>query len=987
MKTQISRDNFRPAQRYSGVYQQQGRMFTDYDFNELVTLIKNRLAESLTDVIKSGAPRDRGAAVTQAGAGDPILLKSGWLYADGVPALLVPKDVAQPFTLDNQADFPGAPLPAPGMHFYADVWDRTVTSLEDSKLLDPGLHGADTCSRTRTMAQIKLCPASLNPENTDDIPQIGNALLDLKLPQGVTVRDPCDPCADNLDLDSRVGNYLFRLEVHDVEGNARNPDAVVLKWSRENGAETHATGQEPDAFKSGAWIYEFYDTESETHLGCHLAPGFTPTRGKLFAGYPDPADVPALGKVRRWDGTCTLRRNGSNWTLAADDGVLTLSRDRDKILTTAGSAEAWGKVTLGATFGVNLETVVLDLTLATRTFLAGDYWQVAVREAVHKAGDTLATDLPPMGIRHHYLRLGTTNAAGDLIPHRDARRRILNFPPLTDMHAIDIAIDNNCPKLYDGAVNLQEALDNLCAIEASDIAFTDNCPKLFDGADNLQTALDNLCAIEAGDIAFTDNCPKLYSGAEDLQTALDNLCAIDAGDIGFTPDEDCELLKDAETVKEALDTLCKRPVSGGGCRVTIGEGGDFPDLESFLRDQVNDKATDICVCLLPGEHVVTDLRLNRQADKLHISLEGCGPGVVVRIEKLIYFNNIDALHLEGIRFLFEPNARILLYLTGDVRIEACQFDGGGILPQIMIWQSAPAHITQCRFQPDPRSTLNVAANITAETNMIAFFNDRSEVPLETLANQTAEALVAQSFEQRSQIVDNIATNLKRFKITNRENSAYTGLMRVIGRDVASQEAVAAGLIDVVNATFASRPASSLILMGLGQDMSMVDNRITGTVALESINSNLASLNRDELSSFNNNNREGKVTFTAANGRLSLRGNRITQMVMGNTLINQVRAVLNGGAISANIFKSVHLTDNVFELDSNSILARNHHFSNNTVPFIENFNTDLFHVVGETALYMGNHCDEISDIAMIINATRSPKTRSRDEMNNVLILDA
>ena len=56
MKTQISRHSFAPEQRYSGVYQQMGRMITDADWNELNDLVQHRLVEALTDVIGDGSP-------------------------------------------------------------------------------------------------------------------------------------------------------------------------------------------------------------------------------------------------------------------------------------------------------------------------------------------------------------------------------------------------------------------------------------------------------------------------------------------------------------------------------------------------------------------------------------------------------------------------------------------------------------------------------------------------------------------------------------------------------------------------------------------------------------------------------------------------------------------------------------------------------------------------------------------------------------------
>jgi hypothetical protein len=51
MKTEISRNSHQPKKRYSGVYQQQGRMLTDADWNELVDVIKEQLDDALRDIV------------------------------------------------------------------------------------------------------------------------------------------------------------------------------------------------------------------------------------------------------------------------------------------------------------------------------------------------------------------------------------------------------------------------------------------------------------------------------------------------------------------------------------------------------------------------------------------------------------------------------------------------------------------------------------------------------------------------------------------------------------------------------------------------------------------------------------------------------------------------------------------------------------------------------------------------------------------------
>ena len=170
MKTQRSRDTFDAARRYSGVYQQQGRMLTDADWNELADIVKGRLDDVLRDVVVGGTPRDRGLVrITSAADGTKTYaLQWGYAYVDGIVAQAMPKagTVPQPlgknFDYANQADFPMAPaLPAGNHLLYLDVWERPVLFFEDATLRDPGLHGADTCTRTQTMIQVKWCGCGL----------------------------------------------------------------------------------------------------------------------------------------------------------------------------------------------------------------------------------------------------------------------------------------------------------------------------------------------------------------------------------------------------------------------------------------------------------------------------------------------------------------------------------------------------------------------------------------------------------------------------------------------------------------------------------------------------------------------------------------------------------------------------------------------------------------------------------------------------------
>lgn len=442
MKTEISRDSHQVEKRYSGVYQQQGRMLTDADWNELVEILKARLNEALKDVIGGrqgsvgGTPRSMALRIVDDGG---IKIQPGHIYIDGMAAAL-PGDGA--FEFNQQPDFPISQTPTGDYLLYADVWERTVTQLMDERLRDKGLHGADTCSRKQVLAQIKWCPTGINPEEPSQNPGKGNAGLTLTLRQKTTAPDICDPCAEQLDIDTRVGNYLFRAEVHDVSGDADNPSGITLKWSSENGAEQFPaliTEEEmPAGFISDKWVYEFFDETSERHLGVHLnTTTWQPVRAELrkFNETSGAYSVPVIPGsketrtfVRRWDGYCKLDLTTNKLLEGMDRGV-ELAADK--------TADSLGYVGIGSTLKIALDSLILELELTGKSFVAGDFWMADVREAEHDEGSVLAEKKVPQGIKHYYLILGRVSG-GTLLDNPEIDRKYA-FPPLTQMTRLFMA--------------------------------------------------------------------------------------------------------------------------------------------------------------------------------------------------------------------------------------------------------------------------------------------------------------------------------------------------------------------------------------------------------------------------------------------------------------------------------------------------------------------------------------------------------------------
>lgn len=601
MKTQISRDSFRPEKKYSGVYQQQGRMITDADWNELNAIIKTRLQEALRDIISSGATAVGGILDTVSVHPG---LKWGDLYVDGIHASVMPDlgkysgTPAVDFDYSKQRDFPDAPaISGTDYTLYADVWERAVSSLEDDELRDPGLNGADTCSRTKVMAQVKWCHDSDDPLNTDINPAKGNALLSLQERSVGTIEtDPCDPCAREVALDQGSGNYLFRVEVHAVTGSAMNPSGLILKWSTENGAEAHPRDVIPAGFKAPDRVYEFYGAVAEQHLGVHLGDPASVKRGTLeTSGYPEVE--PEEDFVRRWDGYCEIVHSGGT------PGTFTVTgKERGESL--ALTAEDDEKAGLGnykidsGKIKIFLTTLVLELELPSddKCYVAGDYWLAQVRRNAESGARVRLVTQEPLGITHHYVKLITVkDGITDVLT--DAERRQFSFPPLNNIDAHHVSYDASSKSsrwqdIYDNPATpmpetVQEAIDDLIEnLESSDINYTlPNCGTAVQTVKSLLTTLSGW--------------PDLDGDGKSVATVKDILhgflCHFDSAHLpystsvsgtvkdkldGLRTDVDAKVNRSGDTMTGALRVNAKLTASGG---VHVGGDSD-PGANNLLVD-------------------------------------------------------------------------------------------------------------------------------------------------------------------------------------------------------------------------------------------------------------------------------------------------------------------------------------------------------------------------------------------------------------------
>lgn len=448
MKTQISRASDRPERRYSGVYQQQGRMITDADWNELVEILKRRLDDTLADVVGSGIPQGRPLRLAEAG-GQPVIVP-GEVYVDGLHGRVAGD---APVALTAQVDFPGArPIPAgTDAWVYADLWERSVDALEDGALRDPGLHGADTTTRSQTMVQVKWWPVGAEPADPCANPRIGDATVQVKLPDAGSAAVDEDGCVAVDGSSVRIGNYLFRVEVHEVEPLAEGAVKLTLKWSGENGAEQCAVAAEggaapdlanvPEEFLAGPWSWELCDDAGEKRLGVHPREA-RPAARPLLSRTPQQTDLdPTVRALRRWDGHARFTVSRQGVVTSAVDG-----QDHGQAFGAAsgpGHAEATSRPGGRRGLRLTLAQLEFEMRLDGRSFLSGDHWLAVVREsAVDAARVTVLNDGATLGVRHHYLLLGEWRG-GRLVPPQpgSAQARQRAFPPLSALQAGDVGYD------------------------------------------------------------------------------------------------------------------------------------------------------------------------------------------------------------------------------------------------------------------------------------------------------------------------------------------------------------------------------------------------------------------------------------------------------------------------------------------------------------------------------------------------------------------
>jgi hypothetical protein len=269
MKGDFTRTTFDPAKHYSRVFEQQGRVQVDSDWNEMNDIHRYFLRRLAADLI--GPHGGTGDSFLLGPATDKdkkdvlrdFAIAPGHYYVDGIlcesedsslnSAQQLPPPVSD--QLEENKSYIA----------YLDAWERHVTAYEDENentigIREVALRGPDTATRSKVVWQVKcraVDDATTKKIAVDDARQsyenfrrflAETALGDCRLrARSIKPKEDDEPCLISPESRYRgAENQLYRVEIHRAGAGKPSGDLsnvkidetklATFKWSRENGS-------------------------------------------------------------------------------------------------------------------------------------------------------------------------------------------------------------------------------------------------------------------------------------------------------------------------------------------------------------------------------------------------------------------------------------------------------------------------------------------------------------------------------------------------------------------------------------------------------------------------------------------------------------------------------------------------------------------------------------------------------------------------------
>ena len=594
----------------------------------------------------------------------------------------------------------------------------------------------------------------------------------------------------------------------------------------------------------------------------------------------------------------------------------------------------------------------------------GDYWLVPARTATADAqsgtiewpaesGEPAA--LRPLGIEHHYCRVGLIESDGTTLAAYDCRPL---FPSLTDATLVYVGGDGQEAKPDDPLPQLLEVgvFRGPVPVEGAHVLFaTAANAKLAATLGTMSGGGTSLPATTGADgiahcawLLDPDRTKPSQQATATLLDAADNPLAphVDfngslsiAEQVTYFPDDACPDLKDAHTVQEAIDTLCKRP-TGGGCAVVV-----TPDqrLDEVVKQLLGEGRTELCLCLTAGDHELPD-GLELEGAEIGLELEGCGARTQLVTGAGITLKGLQAVVVRDLDLLLKTEAPVVLDGCLEVAVESCHVlrsGGGEVL--CTIGGAERIRLVDDVFDAHPPSKGQPVASLAKlleRPDRRLFARVAGDLATRLAADDAARKDLQAEIEKAA---DKIA------KLSREEQEAYAALQRLLAGGAATRPGLLGSLLGIYDAVANVSAPTALVLADGDAETEIAECRLVGALGLYGLPGE-AILDDNDLKRLKAMQASGQLQLDLSSAALHLRDNVLTRIVLGGDVMEQLKTPSDRVALSG-LYADALLTDNVVRLPESSLVTG--HASLTSNDFRED-SADAGVVLSDSATFVANH---------------------------------
>lgn len=407
-------------------------------------------------------------------------------------------------------------------------------------------------------------------------------------------------------------------------------------------------------------------------------------------------------------------------------------------------------------------------------------------------------------------------------------------------------------------------------------------------------------------------------------------------------------------VQDAIDHLCEVQ-RGANCDVTVGKGGQFERLDQALTQLIAQDQTDICICLMPGDHSLETLVIEGEGNRWHLKITGCGRGsrLIVKESGSFKAARLASLTMRDVE-VFGENLVIEIDQCRDVTFEGCHLTQEN--------QGAPfikiARARRIRFENNvvaatlpiktPRPASFFARTIPSFSSLFLISN---RLNFERESIQAVSPLARESAANRKSMATALTQQLAQAgrQVTPKEARSFNNFIETLADPAADARALQAALADIRLVSLAIDPGVAILLMDAEAETRIEDNQITGIVSLYGLPGSTR-LSDDEVRALIDSQSK-KIEFSGSLATLHMRNNLVSRMDVSEKTLALVKSPGSDGSISLKqLYRRCFITDNEFSSGDNTLITEQLALTSNSFDGL----TRVGVAIANAATYVGNY---------------------------------